>query len=117
MIVVAGTIGFASGELRDAAVHATIELQRATRAEEPGCLAYCFAADPVAPTTVQVYELWTDEGALAAHFQHPNYHAMRAVLRRFERSGPSSTSKYRCDRSEPVYGADGRPNPRFATPT
>ena len=70
MIVVAGTIGFATADARDAAVAATVEHQRATREGEPGCLAYCFAADPVEPTQLQVYELWADEASLAAHFEH-----------------------------------------------
>ncbi len=51
-------------------------VQKATRDDEPGCLAYCFAADPVEPTHVQVYELWTDPENLARHFDHPNYAAM-----------------------------------------
>lgn len=107
MIVVAGTIGFASQAARDGAVAASVELQRSTRQTEPGCLAYCFSADPVEPTVAQVYELWQDEASLAAHFDHPNYPAMRAILREYPRSGPSVTAKYRCDASAPVYGPDG----------
>jgi quinol monooxygenase YgiN len=107
VIVVAGTIGFASPDARDGAVAASVDLQRSTRTGEPGCLAYCFAADPVDPTVVQVFELWADEASLAAHFEHPNYAAMRAILRTFPRAGRSSTAKYRCDLSAPVYGADG----------
>lgn len=107
MIAVAGTIGFVSEAVRDAAVAESVELQRSTRRDEPGCLAYVFAADPVEPTRVQVYELWQDEASLAAHFEHSNYAEMRSLLRRHERSGPSSTAKHRIDRSAPVYGADG----------
>ncbi len=114
MIVVAGTIGFASQEQRDAAVAATIDLQRSTRDDEPGCLAYCFGPDPVDATVVQVYELWVDEASLAAHFEHPNYTAMRRVLRLFERSGPSSTAKYRVDAVASVYSADGVPSAQFS---
>lgn len=113
MIVVAGTIGFASQEARDGAVAASTALQRATREHEPGCLAYCFASDPAEPTTVQVYELWTDEASLAAHFDHPNYSEMRALLRTFPRAGASSTAKYRVDATAPVYGPDGRPSATF----
>ena len=29
---------------------------------------------------IQVYELWESEEALQAHFDHPNYHDMRAML-------------------------------------
>jgi quinol monooxygenase YgiN len=107
VIAITGTIGFASPAVRDAAVAESIDLQRSTRTDERGCLAYVFAADPVDPTLVHVYELWTDEASLAAHFEHPNYLAMRRLLRRHERSGPSSTAKHRIDRSAPVYGPDG----------
>ena len=113
MIVVAGTIAFADEAQRDGAVAATVELQRSTRADEPGCVAYCFAADPVEPTVVQVYELWADAASLAAHFEHANYSAMRQALRRFERSGASVTAKYRCDAWAPVYDDAGRPNAEF----
>jgi quinol monooxygenase YgiN len=115
VIIVAGTIGFASQEQRDAAVAASIDLQRATRNDEPGCLAYSFGPDAVEATVVVVYELWSDARALAAHFEHPNYAAMRQVLRSFERSGPSHTTKYRIDATAPVYSADGLPNADFAS--
>ena len=113
MIVVAGTIGFASQHARDGAVAASAAFQRATREHEPGCLAYCFAADPAEPTTVQVYERWADEASLAAHFEHPNYSDMRALLRRFPRNGASSTAKFRVDATAPVYGPDGIPSATF----
>ena len=113
LVIVAGTIGFASREARDGAVAASVGLQRSTRDDEPGCLAYSFAADPVDPTVVQVYELWTDERSLAAHFEHSNYTAMRAILREFPRSGQSVTAKYRVDAREPVYAPDGTPRAAF----
>lgn len=116
-VVVAGTIGFATSAERDGAVAASVDVQRATRHDEPGCLAYCFAPDPVDPTVVQVYELWADEASLAAHFDHPNYAAMRTILRRFERSGPSVTAKFRCDAVAPVYGPDGVASAGFSWPT
>ncbi len=112
MIVVAGTISFQTQAGRDAAVESSVAVQAATRDDEPGCLAYCFAADPVEPTLVQVYELWSDEASLAAHFEHPNYAAMRTVLRSQPRSG-SSTAKYRVDATAPVYGSDGIPTAPF----
>ncbi len=113
LVIVAGTIRFASQEARDGAVAASVALQRSTRADEPGCLAYSFAPDPAEPTVVQVYELWADEHSLAGHFEHPNYAAMRAILREFPRSGPSATAKYRVDATEPVYAPDGTPRAAF----
>jgi quinol monooxygenase YgiN len=116
VIVVAGTIGFETQHGRDAAVEASVSIQRATREQESGCLAYCFASDPVHPTIVQVYELWADQASLAAHFEHPNYFDMRAVLRSFPRAG-SSTAKYRCVDSSPVYRPDGTPSADFDAPS
>ncbi len=117
MIVVAGTISFATPDARDGAVAASADLQRSTRDGEPGCLAYCFAADPVDPTVVQVYELWTDAAALDAHFAHPNYAAMRAVLRRFPRAGASVTAKHLVSVTAPVYDEHGTPSAGFGPST
>ncbi len=73
MIIVTATLSFETEADRDNAVALTAPVQQATRDDEDGCLAYCFGADPVEPTHVQVYELWTDPHSLAAHFDHPNY--------------------------------------------
>ena len=81
MIIVTATLSFETEADRDRAVALTAPVQKATRDEEEGCLAYCFAADPSEPTHIQVYELWTDADMLAAHFEHPNYTAMVEVLR------------------------------------
>lgn len=105
-IIIAGTIEIQEGVDRGELLERTAPLQRATREEEPGCLAYCFAADPVVARRIQVYELWADEAALAAHFRHRYYQEMRAVLRA---GGIASADnrKYRVDASEPVYDETG----------
>jgi quinol monooxygenase YgiN len=112
MIIVVATIDFADQASRDAAVEASKPVQWATRADEPGCHAYCFGADPCVDTRVQVYELWEDEASLAAHFQHPNYHEMRRVLRD---KGIVATANrmYLTVRDEPVYAANGKTRERF----
>lgn len=114
MIIISAEIDFASQEQRDAAVEASKDLQQSTRDDEPGCLAYCFAADPCNPMRVQVYELWEDEPSLAAHFEHPNYHGMRAKL---ADSGLTSavSRKYRSDLDEPVYDDTHTPRADFFT--
>lgn len=112
MIAVEATIILADPKGRDALVASTAPIQRATREDEAGCLVYCFAADPVRRDLIQVYELWADEAALAAHFQHPNYHAMRDLL-----NGAGLTSavsrKLRIEAVAPVYGPDRRPSAAF----
>ena len=80
MIIITATLSFESQEDRDDTVAKTASVQAATRNDEPGCLAYCFAPDPAEPTHIQVFELWTDAENLAAHFDHPNYAAMVEVL-------------------------------------
>ncbi len=114
MIIVAGFLDFANGAARDAVLAESAPLQQATRDEEAGCEAYCLSADPTCETSVQVYELWQDEASLAAHFEHPYFHAMRAVFRRFPRTG-GEVKKYRCDLSEPVHDASGTVRADFFT--
>lgn len=102
MIIIAGTIEFADKASRDNAALLSMPLQQATRDDEAGCQAYCFAPDPCRDTVIQVYELWDDEASLAAHFEHENYLNMRQTL---GQAGivKADNSKYRCDLSEPVY--------------
>jgi quinol monooxygenase YgiN len=106
MIIVAATLTFETPADRDRAVTLSIPLQQATRDDEPGCFAYCFAPDPCVATDIQVYELWQDSPSLAAHFEHPNYQAM-ANLMRAERLVTSANRAYLAERDEPVYDEDG----------
>jgi len=102
MIIIAGYIDFQDAKSRDAAVLASAPLQQATRDDEAGCAAYCFAADPCVENRVQVYELWDDEASLAAHFHHANYFGMRDMLGQSGMTG-ADNKKYRVDLAEPVY--------------
>lgn len=112
LIAVEAAITVADPSQRDAIVARSAPYQQATREDEPGCLVYCFAADPVQPDLIQVYELWEDEAALAAHFEHPNYLNMREMLN--EAGLASAVSrKLRIDATAPVYGADRKPSASF----
>ena len=97
---------------RDALVARTADNQRATREGEPGCLAYCFAADPVHDDLIQVYELWESEESLHAHLQHPNYFEMRNLLAAGGLVSADSR-KHRIDRTAPVYDSDHKPSGHF----
>ena len=99
-------------EERDALVASTVELQLATRTDEPGCITYSMSADPADPGRIQIVELWESAATLDAHFQHPNFHATGQALRAVPRLGGSVT-KYRIDASDPVKGADGTASARF----
>jgi quinol monooxygenase YgiN len=105
MIIVVAKITFPNQADRDRAVELSKPIQLATREQEPGCQAYCFAADPCEPTAIQVYELWEDSESLVAHFTHPNYLAMVELL---SQSGflESINRAYLSERNEPVYAPD-----------
>ena len=112
LIAVEAAITIADSTTREALIARSAPIQKATRDDEPGCLVYCFAADPCQPDLIQVYELWESEEALAAHFEHPNYHDMRAML---GKGGLVSavSRKHRIDASAPVYNASHVPNATF----
>lgn len=113
-IVIAGTIDLADPAKREEALGIAAELQRKTREEEPGCLAYVFSADPCVEGRICVHELWEDEASLAAHFEHPNYLNMREALGRIGLKG-ADTEKHRVEISEPVYDASFTPRADFFT--
>jgi quinol monooxygenase YgiN len=111
LIAVEAAITFPDRAARDAAIEATVAIQQATR-EKPGCIVYCFAADPCRDDVIQVYELWESEAALAAHFHHPTYLDMRARLKSFGiLSAPSR--KHRIDATAPVYDEHHVPSASF----
>ena len=112
MIAIAGTIHFVDPADRDACVAAAVEWVRSTRQDEPGCLGYSFSADPVDADRIAVFELWADEESLARHFGHPNFAAMRHLLRGYPRH-PSAVRKYRIDLDGPVYDESGTPRADF----
>lgn len=111
-IIIAAQLDFADQAARDEAVRASAPVQLATRVDEAGCQAYCFAADPSVPTRIQVYELWDDEPSLVAHFRHENYAEMRRVLGAAGIVG-SWNQMYLVARNEPVYGPGGTTRDRF----
>lgn len=100
---------------REACVAAAVPIQKATRDDEPGCLAYCFGPDPVIDGRIQVYELWADEASLALHFAHPNYLEMRTTLAKFGLRKAVSR-KYLSVRDEPVYDSTHTPRADFFEP-
>jgi quinol monooxygenase YgiN len=113
MIVVEAVINLVDPRRREACLDASAPVQRATREDEPGCLVYCFAADPVVDGRIQVYELWEDAASLAAHFEHANYREMRTLLAGFGLASAVSR-KHLVARSAPVYDDDRRPTAGFA---
>jgi quinol monooxygenase YgiN len=107
MIIITATLSFETEADRDRAVLLTTPVQKSTRDDEPGCVAYCFGADPVEPAHVQVYELWTDPANLAKHFDHPNYAKMVEVLHSCGGFLKSVNRLYAAEDRGPVY-EDGK---------
>jgi len=114
LIVIEAAIRMTGSVQRDAAIAASIPIQIAVR-KEPGCMVYCFAADPVESDLIQVFELWKDAATLTAHFEYPNYKNMLDNLEKFGLKSVVSR-KYRVDTSAPVYGPDSNPTPDFDIP-
>ncbi len=112
MIIVVARITFPTEADRDRAVALSAPVQQATRDHEPGCHAYCFAADPCDPIAIQVYELWEDSDSLAAHFDHPNYMTMVEVLSEVGFL-ESINRAYLTERDESVYTEDGQKKAAF----
>ena len=112
MIVIAGHLTLHPDD-RDALLEAFGPIQAATRAEEPGCLAYSFSADPLNADTVLIFEHWADGAAADTHFAHPNFNKARATIAAFRRTG-GSVRKYRIDAVDAVNGPDGKPTSVFA---
>jgi quinol monooxygenase YgiN len=112
MIIVVAALEFENQADRDHAVEITKDVQMATRVEEAGCHDYCFAPDPSVPTRIQVYELWEDSDALAAHFKHPNYDKMVELLGNANVK-QSINQAYLVERGEPVYGPNGERKEAF----
>jgi quinol monooxygenase YgiN len=106
MIVIAGTLTLDPAD-RASLLEAMGPRVASTRADEPGCLAYSFSADPLQADTVLIFEHWLDADSLEAHFVHPNFDAARKVIGGFRVAG-SSIRKYRVDASDKIYGPDGK---------
>jgi len=112
MIIIAGTIEV-DPELRDEALIRARPHIDGARAQA-GCEAYTWAVDPDVPGRIEVFERWSGESELAAHFDGPHYEAMLAAL---GAAGLRSVdvSKYRVDLREPVYDPQNRPRADFFT--
>lgn len=79
---------------------------------EPGCEAYTWSHDPYTPGRVNVFERWTTEADLAAHFKNPAYFDMGKQLRS---RGPivAQSRKFRVDAHGPIYDETRTPRADF----
>lgn len=112
MIIIAGTIELDPERRDEALTKAQPHIDGALG--QAGCEAYTWAADHDSQGRVEVFERWSGESELAAHFEGPHYKAMLATLGGFGLRGVD-VSKYRVDLREPVYDADNKPRADFFT--
>lgn len=73
------------GASRDDVLAAFVECAKASRAED-GCLDYWVAADPENAGRLYVFERWTSEEHLAAHFRTPHIATFRDAVAPYERT-------------------------------
>lgn len=66
MLIIAGSITTEPGS-RDEFLGAVAPMVEATL-DEPGCIEYAFTPDPRDDDRILLYELWTGQDALDAHF-------------------------------------------------
>jgi quinol monooxygenase YgiN len=111
-VIIHATIDFETEAMRDEAVRLCAPVQWATRTEEPGCLEYCFAADPCVPNRITIHELWADHAALHAHFAHHYYDQMRQIFGSLKVTG-AWNRMYEIGRESSVYEEGGKIRQRF----
>lgn len=80
MIIVEGWVRLESAEEVARLREAALEMMRATRTTETGCLEYAYAIDLADPSLLRVVERWADAGALDAHFQTPHMAAFGQAI-------------------------------------
>jgi len=112
MIVIAGTIEIDPARREEALANAQPYIDGALT--QPGCEAYTWAADLNSPGRVEVFERWTSEADLRAHFDGPHYKAMLVHMGSHGLKS-ADVSKYRVDLREPVYDPANKPRADFFT--
>jgi quinol monooxygenase YgiN len=112
MIIIAGTIELEPTTIDAALAAAQPHIDGALT--QKGCEVYTWASDLNSKGRIEVFERWTEEADLAAHFKGPHYLAMLKTLGGFGLKS-SDVSKYRIDHREPVYDEKNVPRADFFT--
>ncbi len=99
-LIVAGTISIDPAKA-DAFREAAAAVMEGTR-KEAGNHAYVLAIDPIDPATVNVYEKWESEEALAVHMGEPHFQAFGAAMGNFGITGVSML-KYQIASEGPLF--------------
>ena len=113
MIIVAGTLDFKPDVIDKLLAECQPLIEGAIK-DEAGCLSYDWCPNPIKPGQILVYERWTDEAALQAHFDCHWYKDMAAILHSYEILD-ADVLKYETTLYEPVYDESGTPRADFFT--
>lgn len=79
---------------------------------QTGCVKYDWSADSSDTQRINVYEEWTDEAALAAHFAGDNYKAMGLSIREHGILG-AKARKFSINQEGPVFDDTGTASVKF----
>ncbi|MFU7527960.1 putative quinol monooxygenase [Qipengyuania sp. ASV99] len=99
MLIVLAEAVLGEGAL-DAARTVMATMVAASRAEE-GCISYAYAQDVLDPAKLHIVEKWTDDAALAFHFQTPHMAAFQQALAGLEIK-ITELAKYQADDGSPL---------------
>ncbi len=97
---------------RDAALRSAVALIDGALTQ-PGCLEYDWAPHAYLPDRIKVFEEWSDQAALAAHFKGTHYAGMIAHLGAIGIVN-AVARKFLVSKEDPVYGADGLATAEFS---
>jgi quinol monooxygenase YgiN len=111
-IIISGTIDMPPENVERAIESARALIEGALT--EEGCLDYDWCPDLLVPGRIRVFERWSSEEALAAHFRSDWYANMRKHIGGFGLTR-ADTAKYRVDAEEPVYDETGTARADFFT--
>lgn len=75
-LIIAGTVRVPPENIAAFKPH-MLAMLTASRAED-GCHEYCYAVDVADPGLIRIFEAWSDQAALDAHFQTPHMATWRS---------------------------------------
>lgn len=81
---------------------------------QEGCMDYDWCPDPLTPGRIRVFERWSSQEALEAHFKNHWYSDMREAIGQCGIKN-ADVLKYRIEIAEPVYDETGTARADFFT--
>ncbi len=101
MILIAGSAKISPGKMEEA--QAAIREMLPLVHKEPGCEVYRFSIDAVDSNLLHLFERWTTEEALAAHFETPHFQAFFGVISGMT-EGEMEVTRFDVSGARPLFG-------------